>query len=78
MTKSHGYNVLKYLYTNTNVIIIIRQINIIITIVNAIIKKVNGIISIVNVITKMVNGMISIINGIVINVIFISSMDDVS
>ena len=50
----------------------------IITIVNEIIKKVNGIISIVNVITKMVNGMISIINGIVINVIFISSMDDVS
>ena len=50
----------------------------IITIVNEIIKKVNGIISIVNVITKMVNGIISIINGIVINVIFISSMDDVS
>ena len=36
------------------------------------------IISIVNVITKMVNEIISIINGIVINVIFISSMDDVS
>ncbi len=50
----------------------------IITIVNEIIKKVNGIISIVNVITKMVNGIISIINEIVINVIFISSMDDVS
>ena len=36
------------------------------------------IISIVNVITKKVNVMISIINGIVINVIFISNMDDVS
>ena len=50
----------------------------IITIINWIIKKANVIISIINVITKMVNGIISIINGIVINVIFISSMDDVS